>query len=934
MLRLEKIQKQYSTGDTAVMALRGVDLAFRRAEFVSILGPSGCGKTTLLNLIGGLDHATGGELFIGGRGTSGFTDRDWDVYRNHRIGFIFQSYNLIPHQTILENVELALTIAGVDRAERLERARRTLDRVGLAGLYKKRPNQLSGGQCQRVAIARALVNDPEILLADEPTGALDTETSRQILDLIREISGERLVIMVTHNPELAEQYSTRIVRMLDGQVVGDSNPYTLEQERAAVAAEAVAEAEAEATAEATAVEGTPTEGRRRKKKPRERAKMSFFTAFRLSARNLLSKSRRTALVAVAGSIGIIGIAVVLAISSGIKGYILSMQDDMLSGNPITIEENPLDFTALSSMMDAAQKEELIREPNRVYIDSMVEYFASMGKNMAAMILKNEITPEYLAYVDAMPAEYRAAILKDYGIDFNHNLYTGFTEGGGKASQTLSVTALISIYTSILKETEFKDYASYATTLGQTFAQMPNNDGYLLSQYDLLSGRMPADKSEMLLVINRDTAVTDLLLAKLGYYTQEEFLNVVYRATEDETTANPQYDPALDRDSFSYDELLGKTFYYYPNDSIYQKTATPGSMIPFTYNAYASAMADADAMPIRIVGILQAKEEISFGCLQAGVYYTEAFADYARASAMSSEIVQQLKASEKEAYTGAVMEIPGLGATPAGGVTYTYQYTYNGETKERTAFVGTSTDFSAMMGAMMGGMMGGMPGGGTGATPPAEDTPASATLTLQALGGSETPKRVYIYPTDFDAKDHVTDYLDAWNEEGALTVGDTTLTKESRPTVNYTDSLEIIIALITGMIDAVSTALIAFTSISLVVSTVMIGVLTYVSVVERIKEIGVIRALGGRKKDVRHLFNAETFLIGLFAGLVGIGITYLISLILNAIVYALFGIPSIAALPLTSALILIALSVLLTLISGLIPASGASRRDPVVALRTE
>ena len=907
MLQLINIKKAYFTSNEVIPALRGISLAFRPNEFVSILGPSGCGKTTLLNIIGGLDRYSAGELRIGGRNTSDFTDKDWDVYRNHRVGFIFQSYNLIPHQTILENVELALTIAGVSKEERVARAKRTLDRVGLSGMYKKRPNQLSGGQCQRVAIARALVNDPEILLADEPTGALDTKTSAQILDLIREIAGERLVIMVTHNPELAERYSTRIIRLLDGLVTEDTNPYSPEEENAEYLGSAGPAAPKE-----------PAGNKEPKpKKTKEKAKMSFFTAFRLSARNLISKRRRTFLVGFAGSIGIIGIAMVLAISAGIKGYVASMQDDMLSGNPIRISESAYDTEALTEMMKSTgNKVENDRTLPRIFINSLVEYIAKTSEMTDRLMIRNEITAEYVDFIRAMPAENYASILYGYGIDFSNNIYTDFRENADAEPHRMSVTALTSIYTAILGETEFADYAYLASSFGNVFSQLPDNSDYILSQYEVVSGKLAAGANEAVLVLDSDSCLTDILLAKLGYYTQEEFLNIVYRATEDEA-----YDAALFREYLNYEDVLGRTFRFYPNDSIYQKNTVPEGLppaqaallekqvkaAPFNYRAEMPEEEEAGT-EIRVVGILRPKEETSFGCLKSGFYYTEDLVTLAREQNRDSEIVRYLGEHDMDAFE--------MTTDPETRtyIPYTYKYTFKGVEKTASGIVG-SVSMTDMIG-MSGGS-------------------ATVKLTLADLGAATVPSSITIYPRSFDSKDAVTDWLDRWNAEATdLSYGETTLPAASRSTIRYTDTLSIIIAVINSMIDVVSTALIAFTSVSLVVSTVMIGILTYVSVVERIKEIGVIRSLGGRKKDVRHLFNAETFIIGFLAGLIGILITAALSLLLNFLVHALTGVTVTVALPWYDAILMLALSTVLTLISGLIPAAAAARKDPVVALRSK
>ncbi len=918
MLQLKDIRKDYYAAGETVHALRGVSLSFRKNEFVSILGPSGCGKTTMLNIIGGLDEYTSGELSIGGRPTSAFRDRDWDVYRNHRVGFIFQSYNLIPHQTILQNVELALTIAGMGREERVAKAKATLDRVGLRGLYKKRPNQLSGGQCQRVAIARALVNDPEILLADEPTGALDTKTSAQILDLVREIAGERLVIMVTHNPELAEAYSTRIVHLLDGQVVADSNPYSAEEEAA----------EHMAPLDLTAKEEAPTAGKRKKKRgeKKERAKMSALTAFRLSAKNLISKRRRTGLVGIAGSIGIIGISMVLAISTGIKGYIASMQDDMLSGNPIKITETTYDLNTLTGLMQATENSPLQKLPDKVYVNSLVKYLAKTNETMSNFLIQNELSEDYVNYVLSMPAEYRAAIQLGYGIDLCHSIFVDVKENAEAPSKAMSVTALTATYTAIMKDTEgLGQYASYASSIGDLFAELPSNNDYIASQYDLLSGRLPTAKNEVVLVLDSESELTDLFLAKLGFYNQAEFLNLIYDATKDE-----HYDEsAAYREYFSYDELLSKQLTFYSNDSLYEKQEGLAAVSgPFTYNAYAEDITD-EGLSLQIVGILHPKEEISFGCLSTGIYYTEAFTDYVREVNQDSEIVSYIKASE----SGSIVSMT-MPTGMAYGVSFSYTYSFRGEEKTGTGFVGSSlsmNDLSSLSG-MMGSSGSSSGSSGLGSTTSLSDM---VTLSLRDVGGEALPSSITIYPTTFEDKDLVTAWLDAWNdEEGSITVGDKTISADARHQVTYTDSLEIIIAVINSMIDVVSTALIAFTSVSLVVSSVMIGILTYVSVTERIKEIGVIRSLGGRKKDVRRLFNAETFIIGALAGLIAILATSLLSLALNFAIYFFAGIRVTAYLPLGSALLMLALSVGLTLFSGLIPAAAAARKDPVVALRTE
>ena len=920
MLNLKSIRKDYVTSSETVHALKGVSISFRKTEFVSILGPSGCGKTTLLNIIGGIDHYTDGDLVIGGRSTKEYGDRDWDVYRNHRVGFIFQSYNLIPHQTILGNVELALTIAGISKEERIERAKVALDRVGLKGQYYKKPNQLSGGQCQRVAIARALVNNPEILLADEPTGALDTVTSVQIMDLIKEISKERLVVMVTHNPELAEEYSTRIVRLLDGEVIEDTNPMSEEEVSEELRAEEEALRLDNATLDAMPEAEKKKEIKARRKR-REKAKMSFFTAFKLSAKNLLSKKGRTAMVGFAGSIGIIGIAMVLAFSAGIKGYVASMQDDMLSGNPIVISKTAYDFEALTGMMEAEEITEIIDKlEGHVYVSSLVEYIAKMENDLSSIVMENTITKDYVEYVKSMPKEYYNAMLVSYGIDLNNNLYTDFYEttedkASGEA-RPISVSAITTLYTQILKETDFKSFASYISALAPSMAEMPNSTDYILSQYDVKAGKIAEGKNQIMLVLDPNDELSDLLLARFGFYTQDEFLEIVYKATDDEN-----FDENLYKQSFSYDELVGKTLTWYPNDTVFSSTEMMGQTF-LTYNYDSSDFAKDNSVELEVVGILTPKDTVNYGCLSSGIYYTSELTDHILETNRDSKVVEHILNIDESITdtTQAMMKYY---------MYYQYEYTFApkgeiAETKTAMGTVGPSMSMQDMMGSMMGGS-------GESAFDHAEFKERM----VRNLGGNDLANDIKIYPVSFDEKDLVTDYLNRWNEEGDITVNGKTLTLEDRGgEIAYTDALELVISMINTMIDVISYALIAFTSISLVVSTVMIGIITYVSVVERIKEIGVIRSLGGRKKDVSHLFNAETFIIGSLEGLIGIGVTYLISTLVNVILKPLIGYPNIAALPVNQAVLLVILSVALTSISGLIPASSAAKKDPVVALRTE
>ena len=954
MLELVNITKDYEVASGAVHALKGISLKFRKSEFVSILGPSGCGKTTLLNIIGGLDHYTSGDLIINGKSTKEYNDRDWDTYRNHSIGFIFQSYHLIPHQTVLQNVELALMISGVSKRERRRRAIEALDKVGLKDRMHNRPNQLSGGQAQRVAIARALINDPEIVLADEPTGALDSKTSVQIMELLKEISRDRLVIMVTHNPDLAKRYSTRIINLLDGAVIGDSRPFTM--------------------GPAPQKELTKKELRELKKKKgnRKRSAMPFTMSFSLSLKNLLSKRRRTAMVSVAGSIGIIGVSMVLAISSGVQDYIDSMQDDMLSGNPVSITETAIDYTSLLGMSSSAQPDvDITKLGDKVYINSLMETLGTFAQGFSTT---NNISSAYLNYVENVPAEYYNVIQYDYGFDVANNIYTDFKVDANAttaADKVTSVTAIRGMYTQILREQE--DYADFAGTISTvaTFEELPDNYQYILSQYDIVAAYTDEngivkdaselteeqiesifnDKSTLIMVTSDDT-IPDLMMGQFGYLTQKEFLNYAFEAV-----GSDMYNEEVglvgsgqgDDEGFDYSKFLGpdsKKFTWYSNDEIYYnhngtyyykpyeegnfglESRTVGGeerYVPFLMPDIDTSSESSVDLSVRL--ILQKKEDISYGCLSTGFYHTEALSEYARRDSMESDIVNYINSTED----GYLKELR-----------YYFWYV-NFADKDNDGIVddyteNTSVSGSAIYdsGSIMDMLLSGLGGGGA-------DQSTMLRVDAALLGGAEMPVGLYIYPIDFDSKTAITDYLDEWNnlcENGAVyTWTDADGTQQSVTLgeidkVTYTDTVGLIINMVNTMIQMITIALIAFTALSLVVSTVMIGIITYVSVVERIKEIGILRAVGARKKDIKRLFNAETFIIGLVAGLIGIAITYILSFIINIIVLFVAGIWGIASLPWWQALIMIGLSIVLTLISGLIPASAAARKDPVVALRTE
>lgn len=949
MLELVNITKNYAVAGGEVKALKGINLKFRRSEFVSVLGASGCGKTTLLNIIGGLDNYTSGDLVIEGKSTKKYSDGDWDTYRNHSVGFIFQSYHLIPHQTILQNVELALLISGVDKEERKKRAVEALERVGLGDKLRSRPNQLSGGQAQRVAIARALINDPEIVLADEPTGALDSKTSVQIMDLLKEISRDRLVIMVTHNPELAEQYSTRIIKLKDGEVTDDTMPYD--------GAEPVQAEEAAGT-------------KRTNKGKKKKTSMSVGMAFGLSGKNLLSKRKRTAMVSVAGSIGIIGVSMVLAISSGVQSYIASMQNDMLSGYPLTISQTAIDPNAILDFASrSGMKVDITRLKDKVYIDSLIETLTGMGD----FFKTNEITEPYIDYVNKMPSKYYNALQYNYGFDPANNIYTQFRLNGDDEGEEISVTGIRTTYTAVLNEVGSQpgkeDYKKFAGIIPKvdTFKEMPDNYEYILTQYDILATNLGKteklteneledifrSKDSVIMVID-DNATTDLILGQFGYFTQEEFLAYAERANAIANGENiddskygllSEYLEGKNFDFFIDGEGESK-FKWYPNDTVFTETTTEDMLYelsdtagqmpkraPYKYLAYSAEFAKdrntADDVDLKVKVILQKKRGVSYGCMTTGMYYTKALSDHTLKSGRASRLVSYInEQTDKQ-----------LNCMP-----FNYHYTYEGTRHDymegypvKLCYYLLNSSGSDSMTDMMSGMMGSMMGGA------AVDKYAQYHISPQLVGGADLPKTCKIYPLDFENKDYITDYLDGWNRmcEAGTTYTyvsadgtEKSVELDSTVRIDYTDAVGLIITMVNTMIEMITIALIAFTALSLVVSTVMVGIITYVSVVERIKEIGILRAVGARKKDIKRLFNAETLIIGLAAGIVGIAVTYILSLILNLALGMLFGIYTIASLPVWQALIMIGISVGLTLISGLIPAAAAAKKDPVVALRTE
>ena len=913
MLQLINVKKDYQTASQTVHALKGINLRFRKNEFVSILGASGCGKTTLLNIIGGLDHYTSGDLIINGKSTKMYKDRDWDVYRNHRIGFVFQSYNLIPHQTVLGNVEIALTIAGVSKAERKRRAEEALKKVGLEAEMHKRPNQLSGGQMQRVAIARALVNNPEILLADEPTGALDTETSVQIMNLIREIAGERLVIMVTHNPELAEEYSSRIVRLQDGLVIADSNPYAVEEE-------GMSEMNGEENLSIT--QETVT----KKKAKKERSSMSFKTSLGLSARNLAMKKGRTAITSIAGSIGIISVCLVLALSNGFNNYILKTQEDMLSSSPLEITETTVDITAIMSGMNSAKDlPDLSKIGDKVYVNSFLTNIAH------GMTVSNDLSDEYLSYLNTMDEDWYTAIAYTTGMTLDDSLFTEVeieNEGGGTETVTMSLSELKEYYTLKLTQQEEK-YANLAYLvdyLGAIYGKMPGTSDvnseefgqYVLSQYDLVGAesRFPTQANEAVLVIGGNNDVTDLTLAQLGFISEKDFLSLFPMEGESTDDVKELMIP--------FDKVLGKQFVLNYNDTIYTDADADGEYF-YNYTGRRASLGDdpAAGVGVTITGILRLKEGMNYGCLSSGLYVTEQLCSEVLKVNMNSQIAQSLKtqALKVQEFSLLTAQLSALDPTSA---------EYMARFQQLSLFLKDNAQyFKRMSQTVEENYMSGASMTGEGGASNALTTFLKncwflyGTTALRQVGGLDTVNGIYIYTDSFDAKEEVLGHLDAWNDSHA-----------TEKQVKYTDKVGMMMTMVETMLDAITYVLVAFTAISLVVSSVMIGIITYVSVVERVKEIGVLRSLGARKMDIKNLFNAETFIIGLASGVFGVVVTYALSIAINAVLELLTGIATLATLPITSAIIMVVISVVLTLISGLIPANAAAKKDPVVALRTE
>ena len=852
MLRLENITKEYVTGDSRVEALKGITLQFRKSEFVSILGQSGCGKTTLLNIIGGLDRYTTGDLVINGKSTKEFKDRDWDSYRNHSVGFVFQSYNLIPHQTILSNVELALTLSGVSKSERKKKAIKALEAVGLGEQIHKKPNQLSGGQMQRVAIARALVNDPEIILADEPTGALDTQTSVQVMEILKKISKDRLIIMVTHNPDLAEKYSTRIINILDGKITGDSNPYSIEEE----------------------------EKEDRTPKADSKVSMNFLTALSLSKNNLMTKKGRTILTAFAGSIGIIGIALILSLSSGMQSYINRVEEDTLSSYPITVQEETIDMASMMTSL-MGENEETEHEDGKVYSKNIVN---DMLSTISTKVQSNNLE-EFKKYLDDENSEIRDYInAVQYSYNLDLNIYKEDEDDVVQVnpSQIFSKLGMENMENMMVAETD-------------VWQELLDNQELLESQYDVLAGKWPENYNEVVLIVDENNEIYDYTLYALGILDQDELADKYQRILDGEEVE----DEAIKE--YTYDELLNTKFKVLLNTDYYEKDGDIWIDNSEDEDYIKEKLENAEE--IKIAGIIRQKEGTVATAMSGTIGYTKELKEYVINKVNGAEIVKEQKENQDiNVFTGAEFpEDPNA------------SFDFSSLTDEQRMYLASLSEEE--MAALLQQYT--------------ENASATYEGNLEKMGvvDLDAPSSISIYPKDFESKDQIASAIESYNQkqrdEG----------KEEN-VITYTDLVGTMMSSVSTIIDAISYVLIAFVGISLVVSSIMIGIITYISVLERTKEIGILRSIGASKKDISRVFNAETFIIGLVAGILGIVVTLLLNIPINIIIKSITDIPNLASLPVVGGIILVAISMILTIIAGLIPARMASKKDPVEALRTE
>lgn len=895
MLELNDIKKDYVSGSTTVSALKGINLRFRDCEFVSILGQSGCGKTTMLNIIGGLDKYTSGDLKINGVSTKNYKDRDWDFYRNNSIGFVFQSYNLIPHQTVLSNVELALTLSGVSKTERKRRAIEALEKVGLGEQIHKKPNQMSGGQMQRVAIARALVNNPDILLADEPTGALDTETSIQIMELLKEISKDRLIIMVTHNPELAKDYSTRIVRLLDGVITDDSDPYTLEDMEADIRAKEAAKVKT-------------SEKKIKKSGKKQKTSMSFFTALSLSFNNLMTKKTRTILTAFAGSIGIIGIAMILSISNGIQLYIDRVQRDTLSSYPITLQAESIDISSMVTSMTGNSDSEDHEDKSKIYSNDIM---GDMINTMVKEVKSNNLS-EFKKYIENGGSGIKSYVSDiQYSYDVPLNIYMKDTSNG--VEQLNPSTMFDSIYGEGATSTSSAMSSGMGMGMfsnSSVWNQLLGNQQVLDEQYDVLAGHWPENYNEVVLVTDKNNEVDDYTLYSLGLKDPEEVRTLFKKMMVGES-----YETEKDI-SYTFDEILDTEFKLVMPTDMYKYNDVTGTWDDYSKDDKYMTNVVNNGTDIKVCGIIRPNDDAVSTSISSGIGYTAKLTEYIIEEVKNSEIAKaQLADTSVDVFTGVPFD--------------------NDRNTEITmddvnAYMATlSPEESAQMQAMTSGMSDDQILQLFSASLKARTTDATLDSNKSKLGITDldTPSQIDIYATDFDSKEKVQNIIKDYNR---LQQDD----GKEENVINYTDYVGIMMSSVSTIINAISYVLIAFVAISLIVSSIMIGIITYISVLERTKEIGVLRSIGASKKDVSRIFNAETLIEGFVSGALGIVVTLLLCIPANALIKHLTDISNVAQLPVAGGVILIIISMFLTFIAGLIPAKFAAKKDPVVALRSE
>ncbi|MDU3521219.1 MAG: ABC transporter ATP-binding protein/permease [Clostridium saudiense] len=925
MLQIQKISKKYITGDLVQTALNEVSLNLRDSEFVAILGPSGSGKTTLLNIIGGLDRYDSGDLIINGISTKKYKDRDWDSYRNHTIGFVFQSYNLIPHQTVLSNVELALTISGISKAERKKRAIEALEKVGLGKQLHKKPNQMSGGQMQRVAIARALVNDPEILLADEPTGALDSETSIQVMDLLKEVAKDRLVVMVTHNPELAEEYANRIVKVKDGHIISDSNPYEIDIKNMAPP----------------------------KHENMGKASMSLLTALSLSFNNLKTKKGRTLLTAFAGSIGIIGIALILSLSNGVNTYIDNIQKDTMTSYPISIEAETIDISSIMSSggPTPGKPSDVNHDLNAIYSNgSGIE----MASTMTSSFTKNNLT-EFKKYLDNPDSEINQYVGENgiiYSYDTKFGVYTKDsegtfvnTDGSTLTDKNSSSTTMTGI--SAMSSMPISKISGFSSSSNNFKELLTGKDGASVSDaikdsYDLLYGDWPTAYDEVILTLDQNNEISATTLYQLGILPSAEYKELMTKIENGEEIK-------LESKSWKYEDICNQEFYMIPDCDTYISNGN-GTFTSIKDNVNEMEKLLDNAIKLKITGVVRPKEDAKNASITSAIGYTKALTDYIIEYTDNSEVVKAQKesstinvlngmefspSSDDEKIADAKKYLEGLGVSDKANLFKTMMYSMQSTSNVEDEGISTSMqagtpDISTMSEEQLAAML------DEYLKSPDDDTLLKIydayistgsyddNMTTFGVVSLDAPSSISIYTDSFENKEAISDCIEDYNS-----------TANEEDQISYTDYIGILLSSITTIIDVISYVLIAFVAVSLIVSSIMIEIITFISVMERTKEIGILRAIGASKHNISQVFNAETFIIGLCSGLLGVGISTLLLIPINSIIHSVLNLDTInASLPLSSAIGLIILSMILTIIGGFVPAKKAAKKDPVTALRTE